>query len=158
MHKYKNSLLTQGRLSILVIALVMLVPSTLHADSARQMNLREMCQQAEKIFRGTVVSASPGTVHVGGGELQVVTYRIRVDESFKGDFKELKGMRFAEVRMLSPQQINRSGSSRVTTYLPGMPQLIIGQPYLLFVSRANSVGLSPPVGLGRGLFRIRGEG
>ena len=51
---------------------------------------------------GTVVSTPRETVTVGGGDLPVVTYRLRVQDSFKGTVEEVKGMRFTGDRSTRP--------------------------------------------------------
>lgn len=140
----------------LALGLTMLWVSPLRADSVIQLNLRELCQRADKIFRGTVIAAIPGKVRVVGGELPIVTYRIRVDESFKGDFQVVKGMRFVEVRMLAMDQAGARSSSRMAGLVSEIPRLEAGGRYLLLTTRPSAVGLSAPVGLGQGAFRIRG--
>jgi hypothetical protein len=42
------------------------------------MNLQQMCNAAGRIFRGTVLGATEGTVTAGGGQLTTIVYRIRV--------------------------------------------------------------------------------
>ena len=51
-----------------------------HATIMLKLNLEEMTERADRIFRGTVVDIEVGTVQAGGGELPTVTYRFRVDE------------------------------------------------------------------------------
>jgi len=100
MNLYTISFPAGRRLLLLAGTLVLFSPLSLRADGVIQMNLREMVQRAGKIFRGTVVAFVPGTIKVGGGELPIVTYRIKVDENFEGEVHEIKGVRFTEIRML----------------------------------------------------------
>ena len=65
-----------------------------------QLNLGELVQRADYIYRGTVISVSSGSVAVGGGQLPVTIYRLRVDETFRGEFTEVKGIRITEIRTL----------------------------------------------------------
>ena len=51
-----------------------------------KMGLRDMTANAAHIFRGTVLDVEQSSLTVGGGELPVVVYTLRVDEAFKGDF------------------------------------------------------------------------
>ncbi len=157
MNTIKNSHEAYRRLSFLIAAAAMLSPSTLRADSLPPMNLRDMCLRADKIFRGVVIAAIPGTVQVGGGELPVVTYRIRVDEAFKGDFQTVKGVRFTEVRMLGTPARKNGDRSPTIRFSLEMPRLEVKQTYLLLTTRASAIGMSSPVGLGQGCFRITGQ-
>lgn len=142
--------------ALLVFALVA-SGSSLSATNVLQMNLQEMVSRADRIFRGTVLDVREGTVTAGGGELPVVTYRIRVDEALKGTFEEVKGVQIAEVRMLG--KVKPGNSSEVRTFGPlsDLPRLAVGQEYLLLVTPRSSVGLSTTVGLGQGLFSVQGK-
>jgi hypothetical protein len=151
-----NLLLNSRRLSLLLSALLLFWPTSMRADGVIPLNLADMCQRAGKIFRGTVVAAIPGSIKAGGGEIPLVTYRVRVDESFKGEFQEVKGIRFAEIRMLDGSR--RAGQLRMPTSFRGLPQLEIGQTYLLLTTEPSKIGMSTTVGLGQGLFHIAGEG
>jgi hypothetical protein len=120
------------------------------------MDLRGLCGGARRIVSGVVIFANPGTLAIGGGELPIVTYRVRVDERFKGEVEQVKGLQFADFRMLAARSAGTAGSPRRTMYIPGMPELAVGQRYLLFANGPNAIGMSPVVGRGRGLFRIFG--
>jgi hypothetical protein len=145
-------------------------PPLARADIARQMNLEEMCRRAGKIFQGTVVSAVPGEVEVGGGRVPVVTYRLRVAEAFKGGSEMSHGVRYTEIRMLrgrAPQEaresvkgsrLEKEGKAEVGAVYSHLPQLSVGQSYLLLTTRPSRVGMSSTVGLGQGSFRIEGYG
>jgi hypothetical protein len=50
-----------------------------------QLNLAELVNRADRIYRGRVLSANEGTIDVTGGQLPVVTYRLQVDEIFRAD-------------------------------------------------------------------------
>jgi hypothetical protein len=127
------------------------------ATTVRQMNLAEMCTRADKAFRGTVVHAQPREIEVRGGRLPVVTYRIRVEEAFKGRFTAAGGRRFVELTLLGDVKARRG----LHVSVPGLPRLDVGQAYVLLTTRPGRLGLSTTVGLGQGAFRIergaRGE-
>ncbi len=138
-----------------ISALLLLAPP-LTATTVLQMNLGELVQRADTIFRGTVLDVSEGIVHAGGADLPTVTYRLRVDESFRGEFTTVKGVELAEITMLGTfKRAPAPGSAlRNLTAVPGLPRLERGHDYLLLVTRPSQVGLSVPVGLGQGAFRI----
>jgi hypothetical protein len=140
------------------IAGVLISASVLSAATVMQMNLAEMVQRADRIYRGTVVSATTGSIAVGGGQLPVVTYRLRVEEIFRGEFEEVKGVRLAEIRMVGKFAPVRQGSQRWSSPLPRMPEMAVGGTYLVFTTQPSEVGLSTTVGLGQGCFRIAGTG
>jgi hypothetical protein len=133
------------------------------ADSVRQgpiqadmkpFNLAEMVRDADKIYRGTVISTESGTIEAGGGQLPIVTYRIKVDEAFRGTFDTVKGVQIAEIRMLGKMPPVASGELRRISVLPEMPKLAQGESYLVFTTRPVNGGLSATVGLGQGNFHI----
>ena len=55
-------------------------------------------RSAGRIFRGTVLGVTDGTVQVGGGQLATVVYRLRVDEAFKGSFEQIRANRSRRCR------------------------------------------------------------
>lgn len=137
------------------IALTVCIP--LSAATVIQMNLEEMVGRADLIFRGTVLDARESTLQVGGGTLPVVTYRIRVDDEFKGTFGEVKGVPVAEIKMLGKLKPASSGSVRSPGPLADLPRLVVGQEYLLLTTPPSAVGLSTTVGLGQGRFVLQGK-
>jgi hypothetical protein len=138
-----------------VVAVVSLGLSTaLQASTVMQLNLGEMVQRADQIYRGTVLSVTSSAVAVGGGQLPTVTYRLRVDESFRGEFVSVKGLRIAEIRTLGKFAPVQRGAMRSVVTLPRMPDLVVGQSYVLMTTRPSAIGLSTTVGLGQGCFSI----
>ena len=128
---------------LLLTATTVLYLSTsdgLEASTVRQLNLGEMVQRAELIYRGTVLSASAETVEVGGGQLPVTVYRLKVEESFRGEFTEVKGVRIAELRTLGKLKTVRSGDLQSMAVLPRMPELAVGQAYLVLTTRPSAIG------------------
>lgn len=118
-----------------------------------KMDLGDLSQRADKIFRGTVLSVEPGIVTAGGTELPTVTYRLQVEEAFKGDYAETKGV--AEITMLGtlkPEAPN--GSTERLARLPELPILVRGGEYVLFTTPPSPLGLSTTVGLGQGSFKV----
>ena len=80
------------RSAVLVsFAFALLSSATLNAAIVAQMNLEQMVNASERIFVGKVLGITESRVAMGGGEVPAVTYRIKVSESFKGSFDEIKG-------------------------------------------------------------------
>lgn len=132
--------------------------ATVEGSMVRQLDLEGLCASAHKIYRGTILAATSGSVMVGGGQLPTVTYRVKVDELFRGDVAIVKGVRVAEIRMIGKQEPARYGNLLHFPLLPRMPELTVGLDYLLFATQPSKVGLSTTVGLGQGRFRIVGTG
>lgn len=131
-------------------ALLVLSVGSAHAGYVRHMNLRQLCESAGLIFRGTVVEATPGTIDVAGGRIPILIYRVRVDESFHGVGESEE----VEIRMLDPKAGARAQAGSVPL-LAGLPSIDVGQDYLLFVTRPSAANLSTTVGFGQGMFHIR---
>lgn len=139
--------------SLVVAACLVLLAAPLASTTLLQLDLADLTQRADKIFRGTVVDVIPGTTFAGGGELPTTTYRLRVDESLKGGVTaEKNGVAMIEIEMV--------GSIKGST-IPGrfdvfadVPRLQMGGDYLLFTTPESAIGLSTTVGLGQGAFSV----
>ncbi len=142
----------------LAASFILLSAPALLADTVKQMNLAEMVQRADKIYRATVISATPGTVEAGGSQLPTITYRLQVEEVFRGDIPTVKGVKIAEIRTLGKTSPVQLGDLRRLSALPKMPQLAVGKTYLVLTTRPSAIGLSATVGLGQGSFQIFGRG
>jgi hypothetical protein len=126
------------------------------ADMVLQMSLNDLASRAERVFRGSVVSAEPGATDVGGGSLPTVTYRVLVEEEFKGSYPSTDGKSIVTVTMVgSPKKGDQlvNGQRRLST-LPDLPELNVGENYVLFTTKPSAIGLSTTVGLGQGAFKI----
>lgn len=125
------------------------------AAMVQQMGLSDLVGNADKVFRGTVLSKEPGTVTAGGGELDTVVYTLRVDDAIKGDFGTGKSARTIEITMLGDlkERPIASGPQRLFS-LNISPDLRVGSDYVLFTTSPSTIGLSTTVGLDQGLFRV----
>jgi len=144
-------------LSWMMAAMLAAITAPAGAAMILKMNLAQLTDRADAIFRGEVLSAEPGKISIGGGTLPTVTYRLRVDEAFKGEFdaKENSSPE-VEITMLGTLKADaRSGNqARLTSSLPEVPKLRVGESYVLFTTAPSASGLRSPVGLGQGSFRI----
>ncbi|HWM94180.1 MAG TPA: hypothetical protein VN493_25710 [Thermoanaerobaculia bacterium] len=150
MHRPK---LLSGLLFVLALSLLW---APAQAATVLQMNLEEMVDRADRIFRGTVLDIREGTVQAGGGTLPTVTYRIQVDESFKGTYDTVKGIQVAELTMVGKLKNTQTGATRSLPPID-LPKLEVGRDYLLLTTPRSAVGLSTPVGLGQGTFHVTGK-
>lgn len=129
----------------------------IRAASVWQFNLAEMTQRADKIYVGTVLSVTEDTVAVSGGQLSINVYRLSVEEDLRGETPMVKGTRLAEIRMIGKQKQVRIGNLRSVSALPAMPEMVVGQTYLVFTTAPSAIGLSTMVGLGQGCFKLYGQ-
>ena len=130
---------------------------TLVASAAivMKMGLGDLVGNADKVFRGTVLTKEPGTVFAGGGQLSTVVYTIRVDDALKGDFGSGKDAAVIELTMLGNLKTDvSSGNVKRLSVINMNPDLNVGSDYVLFTTAKSAVGLSTTVGLDQGLFRI----
>jgi len=147
---------TAIRLVALGAIAAILAVTPLQATILKQMNLADLAGNANRIFSGTVIDIGKGRLEVGGGTIATVTYRVIVDEAFRGEFGEKEGKKVVEIRMVTDPGPRRSGDQVAFAVLPQMPDIQMGQRYLFFTTAPSAVGLSTTVGLGQGCFRISG--
>ncbi|NND44079.1 MAG: hypothetical protein HKN58_02060 [Xanthomonadales bacterium] len=128
---------------------------TASAAMVIKMGFGDLVGNADKIFRGTVMTSEPGTVAMGGSEFPTVVYTVRVDDALKGDFGAGKAGAVIELTMLGNlKSETASGSVQRLASLDINPILEVGGEYVLFTTAPSAAGLSTTVGLGQGLFSI----
>jgi len=143
------------RLLLTALALALCAVPAVHAAMVAQMSLGELTLHAALIARVTVLDVEQESMSLGGSTLPVVAYTLRVDEPFKGSFQTVKDTSVVEVRMLGNlKQSAAAGGVQQVPILPDLPQLQLGRDYVLFTTPPSALGLSSPVGLGQGAFRI----
>src|SRR5262245_44530629 len=125
------------------------------ATTVKHFDLKGMTSSAARVFRGTVTDIRAGSVKVGGGELATTIYRIRVTETFKGEFATFKDITYADVEMIGniKTESDKNGVRRFSIFRD-MPRLELNRDYMLFLTAESSVALSSPVGLAQGCFDI----
>ena len=122
------------------------------AAMVMKMNLGDLVGNADKVYRGTVLTKEPGMVSLGGSDFSTVVYTVRVDDALKGDFGAKPVITLTTLGNL--KQDVSVGNIRRASMLDMNPDLAVGSDYVLFTTAASSAGLSTTVGLGQGLFRI----
>ena len=126
----------------LIIGITLAPP--LGATSIRIVNLEEMVQLADRVFRGRCLATRevPG---VAG--LQAMEYTFEVTEGVKGTET---GQRIVFRQVLAPRRGVRG--------IPGMPGYHEGQDLLMFLHGDSQLGLTSPVGFNQGVFRVLNQG
>jgi hypothetical protein len=135
------------------LAVLGMASMTANATMVMQMGMNDLVGNADKVFRGTVMTKEPGMVSVGSGQLPTVVYTIRVDDPIKGDFGEKPVVTLTMLGNLKADNALVDGKVRLAT-LKINPDLSVGSDYVLFTSAPSSIGLSSTIGLDQGLFRI----
>jgi hypothetical protein len=152
-----------GSLRVCAVVSVLAVGGVFVSDASasmivRHMGLQQMCTAAGRIFRGTVLGRSEGTVSAGGGQLSTVIYRLRVAENFKGAFDTIKGQRIVTLQMVrGAKRPVQAGPARYLATFDDLPDLAEGQDYLVLATVPSAAGLSVPVGLKQGVFTLAGK-
>ena len=139
------------------VASLLILTAPVNATIMLKLDLADLTERADKIFRGTVTDVRQGTIEAGGGELPIVTYRLNVDELIKGDATEISGgQSVVEIRMvgsLVPPKADENGNLKLSIFRD-VPKLDMGGEYVLFTTAESAVGLSVTVGLGQGAFKV----
>ena len=130
------------------LLLVVVVCGNTQATSVLQMNLTQLTDRAEQIFSGTVLSVAADSIAAGGGQIPVLRYKVRVDDQFKGQFREEKGVLFAEFAMIGTMAQLKSQQESL------LPMLQQGKQYLLMVAPSGPLGITSTVGLSQGTFNL----
>ena len=140
---------------ILLLTGFLSLSSTAAPTLTEKMQLSAMCSQADKIFRGQVVDIVKGEVEVAGTSLPTITYKLSVQETFKGQFVTSEsGEKFVEITSIGESFGQTAGSVSRFNSLPEVPKLAINEDYLLLTTAPSAIGLSTMVGLGQGMFSI----
>jgi hypothetical protein len=149
-----------GAVLLLLVAALLIAPQINAGQTfVKHQNLAEMCDEAASIYRGKVLDIESGTMEIAGGELPTVTYKLEVGDTFKGEYVEKGGKRYAEFTVAgSFKPIMRTvGDYAQLNMLPSPPALRVGEEYLLLTNAPNEHGLSNTIGLAQGCFHISGS-
>ncbi len=145
-------------LLVSLVALALLIAPIAQASMVLKMDLGELCQRSNLIFRGRVLDIETGSMQLAGGELPTVTYTLDVSETLMGEaesFLEKDKQRIARITMVADKAATAASGDFVRfSKLPEMPDLRVGEEYLLITTRPSSAGLSTTVGLAQGSFHI----
>lgn len=136
--------------SILALICTALIAPQLPATTVLELNLAALTHSADKVFRGTVLDVTETSVQGGGSSIPALKFTLRVDEAFKGNFLTGKDQWTTEFMVVGTLKQYHAGRMAIA----GFPVLQIGHDYLLMVAPEGPLGLTAPMGLGQGAFRI----
>lgn len=126
-----------------IAAIMLLWFSRLGAASVERINLFDMVRVADRIFWGRCLQAESGREPSAG--LPVTTYTFEVLRGLKGA-QAKESIRFRQL------------SGGPAGGIPGVPEYSPGQEILLFLYPDSRLGLTSPVGLAQGMFRVGKSG
>jgi hypothetical protein len=129
---------------LLVVSIAMF-GATAQATMVLPQNLEQLESRAGLVFVGRCTSH---TTELGARGLAVNVFTFEVIEPVKGPAR--KGAHI-EVRQFGSGAPNASG---LIAHIPGLPSYRVGQEVLLFLNPPSRIGLTSPVGLWQGLFRV----
>lgn len=109
------------------------------ATSVRALEIEELVRQSQQIFLGRVVGIQYGTVP--GFDLEYTEYTLAVSDWIKGTASSTVKIR----------QLGRLGKPSLA---PGLPTYKKGEEALLFVHAPSAIGLTSPVGMQQGYYRV----
>ena len=110
------------------------------AATVRIVDLEEMAALSDRVFRGRCLSTRQ-IEHSSG--LPVVEYTFQVLQGIKGA---------TEGEEMIFRQLGGTGSGGFV--MAGLPSYVPGQDVLLFLNADSRIGLTSPVGLSQGVFRV----
>lgn len=140
-----------------ILGLTLLAAPPAPAVTVDRLDLGQMVEQAGSIAVVTVLAAHPSTVPAGGAELPVTLYSVHVEEALAGALPLAEDGATAVLRFLrNPGTVGRDGLL-LRSNLPELPRLQVGGRYLLLTTTPSLIGLSAPVGLEQGVFRLTGK-
>ncbi len=122
--------------------LLFLLPSVASAFLVLQLDLQQMTELAERVFVGRCISATEG-VDRNGRPVVYVSYE--VTETLKGARPvgtPAERITFKQIRMTT------------TTSVSELPHYEVGEESIVFLSGESDIGLTAPVGLMQGKFRV----
>ena len=122
-----------------IAAILLLWFSRLGAASVERINLFEMVRAADRVFWGRCLQAETGREASTG--LPVTTYAFEVIRGIKGTHAG-ESIQFRQL------------SGGPTGAIRGLPEFSRGQEILLFLYPDSRLGLTSPVGLDQGMFRV----
>ena len=132
------------RVALVLLGVSMFLSSNASAQMVQHMNLSDMTDRAEKIFRGKVLNMTVGTVEAGGAKLPTVSYNVQIVEGIKGlgDASGDYGGAIVSITMFG--SVKGRPVNDGVEYLGGFrPELLdVGGEYLLFMTRPSSVGFA----------------
>lgn len=124
-------------LCAVLIGTLLLAATAAHATQVRPLNLEEMTERADRIFRGALVASRSGFDPALGLETTALTFEVQ---------RGVKGPRGGRVTI----RVVGGAQER----LAGLPDMRPGEEVILFLYPDSRLGLTSAVGLAQGAFSV----
>jgi hypothetical protein len=135
-----SSLMRQGRIPAVLACAAAFATASLLASQVRLIDLEQMTQRAGRIFSGRCTGTSVEFDERLGHDVMVATFKVhRAVKGVTGDTVTLRMM---------------TGASTAADTPAGVPTYSKGEDVVLFLYGENAQGISSPVGLGQGRFKV----
>lgn len=144
------------KIIVAVFSFILLFPVMGQALLVLKLNLVQLSAFADRIFVGECISVRQGR-DSNNYHVNYVTYR--VDEMLKGESS--KRVTFKQLVPPPPSEqpvLPDHPEIKVTSAFADMPRYQVGATNVVFLSEDSEVGLTAPVGLHQGMFRVFEEG
>lgn len=117
------------------------------ATMVESFNFDELMQRADRIFVGKVTAIEHGVTAEGA---PFIAYTFAVSDGLKGNLGAA-----VTIRQFGMGHAEQRGDGLFQSFkIPSMPSYKQGEELLLLVTAESSIGLSAPVGLFQGAFRL----
>jgi hypothetical protein len=126
---------------IAVLALVSLLPAPAGASQVRDLSLTQMAQAAGPVFSGRVLSVKQDEVR--GWPVTRVTFQVA------------DSLRDAPGATTTLTFLGNEKTGQFSRKVPGMPTFSVGEDWVVLAYPPSEVGLTAPVGLYQGAFRVQ---
>ena len=137
---WMSSFSRQGRKPAVLACVAALATASLLASQVRLIDLEQMTQRAGRIFSGRCTGTSIEFDERLGHDVMVATFKVnRAVKGVTGDTVTLRMM---------------TGASTPADAPAGVPTYSKGEEVVLFLYGENTQGISAPVGLGQGRFKV----
>ncbi len=128
--------------AVVALLAIALSASLAFATQVRPVNLFKMVQLADRIFTGQCLKVEEGLDSATG--LRMTTYTFRVNRGLKG---------VEDGQTLVFRQLQSTSKSALS--IIDMPRFNKGHDALLFLHGDSAIGLTSPVGMAQGYFRVQ---
>ncbi len=121
-----------------------------HSTTLLHRTLKALAENAERIFVGKCIAVREGELVFDEGKIYYTEYTFQVTHKIKGNLRET--FTFRQYGLSRPRQVGEN--LMLYNRVPGMPVYEEQQEYFLFLNRDSELGLTSPVGLFQGAFRV----
>ncbi len=137
----KGTVVSLLTLSLMIIGVLVMAVGSAFATKMLHRNAQELTQLADRVFVAVCVEAVEETAPIGNATMSYTRYVFDVLEPIKGSLGQTV-------------TIKQLGRMRGPGSIVAMPVYQEGAKYLLFMLPESQIGLSSPVGLFQGSFKV----